>query len=113
LPNGKSYFVAGTDSVEFLAELAVKNNRLVAIGIPEGEETTAGESVLGGAREPCDAMWLLDPVNFYLAEHGTNPLPVKPGQELWIEVTVPPEGPPRPIQLALKDNGVWKPLAFQ
>src|SRR5208283_3048759 len=31
-------------------------------------------------------------------------------QELWIEVTVPPQGPPRPLQMAVKDNGVWKPL---
>ncbi len=61
----------------------------------------------------CDQMHLTAPVNFYLAEHAASPLPVKAGQELWVEVTVPPQGPPRPIQLALKDNGAWKPLAFQ
>ena len=38
---------------------------------------------------------------------------LKRGGELWIEVTVPPDGPPRPIQVALKQDGVWKPLAFQ
>ena len=65
------------------------------------------------SRASCDRMRLSDPVNFYLAEHATSPLPVRPGQELWVEVTVPPKGPPRPIQLALKDNGAWKPLAFQ
>ncbi len=53
------------------------------------------------------------PVGFYIAEHALSPLPLKQGQELWIEVTVPPKGPPRPIQIALKDNGAWKPLAFQ
>ncbi len=42
-----------------------------------------------------------------------SPLPLKPGQELWIEVTVPPKGPPGPSQLALKDNSDWTPLAFQ
>ena len=36
-----------------------------------------------------------------------------PGHELWIEVTVPPKGPPRPLQLAEKENGVWKPLTLQ
>jgi hypothetical protein len=30
-----------------------------------------------------------------------------------MEVTVPPKGPPRPLQLALKKDGAWKPLAFQ
>jgi hypothetical protein len=58
-------------------------------------------------------MRLQDPVNFYIAEHAQSPMPVKAGQELWIEVTVPPKGPPRPLQLALKQGGAWKPLAFQ
>jgi hypothetical protein len=58
-------------------------------------------------------MRLSDAVNFYLAEHAPSPLPVKTGQELWVEVTVPPQGSPRPIQRALKDNAAWKPLAFQ
>ncbi len=51
---------------------------------------------------PCDQMRLVDPVNFYIAEHARSPLPLVPGTELWIEVTVPPKGPPRPIQLALR-----------
>jgi hypothetical protein len=61
----------------------------------------------------CDQMRLDQPVDFYLAEHAQSPVPLKPGQQLWIEITIPPKGPPRPIQLALKDNGVWKPLAFE
>jgi hypothetical protein len=61
----------------------------------------------------CDAMRLDEPVDFYIAEHATDPTRLQPGQELWIEVTIPPQGPPRPLQLALKDNGAWKPLAFQ
>jgi hypothetical protein len=69
--------------------------------------------VLAVSGASCDQLRLSDPVSFYLAEHATSPLPVKPGQELWVEVTVPPKGPPRPIQLALQDNGSWKPLAFQ
>jgi hypothetical protein len=58
-------------------------------------------------------MRLDEPVDFYIAEHAADPTRLKPGQELWIEVTVPPQGPPRPLQLALKQDGVWKPLAFQ
>jgi hypothetical protein len=52
-------------------------------------------------------------VDFYIPEHAASPLPMKAGQELWIEVTVPPKGAPRPIQLAVKQDGVWKPLAFE
>jgi hypothetical protein len=55
-------------------------------------------------------MWLASPVDLFIADTAQSPLPLKPNQELWIEVTVPPKGPPRPLQLALKDNGVWKPL---
>ena len=61
----------------------------------------------------CEQMRLSQPVDFYIAEHATDPTRLQHGQELWIEVTVPPKGPPRPLQLALKDNGAWKPLAFQ
>jgi hypothetical protein len=62
---------------------------------------------------PCDALRLQQPVDFYIAEHAADPTALRQGEELWIEVTVPPKGPPRPLQLALKDNGAWKPLAFQ
>jgi hypothetical protein len=55
-------------------------------------------------------MHLRDATDFFLAEHAPDPMALKHGQELWIEVTLPPKGPPRPIQLAVKDHGVWKPL---
>ncbi len=58
-------------------------------------------------------MRLATPVNFYIAEHAVSPLPLQAGQELWVEVTVPSSGPPRPLQLALKQDTTWKPLAFQ
>jgi hypothetical protein len=61
----------------------------------------------------CENLRLDTPVDFYIPEHAAIPSPLKAGQELWIEVTVPPNGPPRPLQLALKQDGVWKPLAFQ
>jgi hypothetical protein len=69
--------------------------------------------VQGQPGSSCDALRLEEPVDFYIAEHAASPLPIKPGQELWMEVTVPPKGPPRPLQLALKDGSNWKPLAFQ
>jgi hypothetical protein len=57
-------------------------------------------------------MRLEQPADFFIADTAKSPLPVQNDQELWIEVTVPPKGPPRPLQLALKDHGVWKPLAL-
>ncbi|HEY1803887.1 MAG TPA: hypothetical protein VGG45_05355 [Terracidiphilus sp.] len=110
-------YVLGPQQVTFRADLKVENNQLVALR-PEGQEIEGREdaseaeeiSVVPGA--PCNQMRLESPVDFYIADTAKSPLPVKPDQELWIEVTVPPTGPPRPLQLALKDAGTWKPLAF-
>jgi hypothetical protein len=113
VPNGRDFSIAASQPVVFPAKLAVNGNKLVAIRIPENDDLASGQSVIAVSGASCDQLRLSDPVNFYLAEHAASPLPVGPGQELWVEVTVPPKGPPRPIQLALKDNGSWKPLAFQ
>ena len=110
-PNGFSVHVP--EPVRFRANLKVEGNKLVAIRIPEADLRSTGVMVTAWPGSACDVLRLDDPVDFYIAEHAASPLPVQPGQELWIEVTVPPKGPPRPIQLAMKQDGVWKPLAFQ
>jgi uncharacterized membrane-anchored protein len=99
--------------VQFSAKLKVEGNKLVAIRIPEADLTSKGVEVTAMPDTSCDAMRLDEPVDFYIAEHAKDPSWLKPGQELWIEVTIPPQGPPRPLQLALKEHGAWKPLAFQ
>jgi hypothetical protein len=106
-------YVTGQRGGQFSTKLAVVNNKLVAVRVPESSASSSEQLVFAPSARSCDAVRLIDPVNFYIPEHATSPLPVKPGQELWVEVTVPPKGPPRPLQLALKDNGAWKPLAFQ
>ena len=100
-------------SATFHADLKVQNNRLLAIRILDDKNGRLGQAVSVWPGAACDAMRLDAPVDFYIAEHAQSPLPLKAGQELWIEVTVPANGPPRPIQLAMKENGAWTPLAFQ
>jgi hypothetical protein len=95
--------------VNFRADLKVENNRLIAVQVQGDESGMVGEEVSAIPGAPCDRMRLMTPVNYYISDTAKSPLPLKPGQELWLEVTVPPKGPPRPIQMALKDNGVWKP----
>jgi len=97
----------------FHADLKVENNRLMALYIRDDQNGMLGQAVSVAPGAACDAMRLETPVDFYIPEHGSDPSRLKPGQELWIEVTVPPKGPPRPIQLALKDHSAWKPLAIQ
>ena len=99
--------------VYFRANLRVENNKLVAVRVEGQESDAAGEEVVAQPGAPCGQMQLQSTIDFYIAEHAQSPLPLQAGQELWIKVTVPPQGPPRPTQLALKQNGTWKPLTFQ
>jgi hypothetical protein len=98
------------NTADFRANLKVVNNTLVAVRIEGQEDSSAGEEVVGTAGAPCDQMGLATSTDYFISDTAQSPLPLRLGQELWIEVTVPPKGPPRPIQLALKDNGAWKPL---
>jgi hypothetical protein len=52
-------------------------------------------------------------VEFFIPDTAKGPFPLKPGQELWVEVTMPPTGPPRPIQLALSTGAGFHPLRFE
>jgi hypothetical protein len=103
------YVVRGAP-VNFEAALKVENNRLVAVRLEGNNNPNEGQRVWATNDLPCDQMHLQSATDFFISEHASSPMPLKHGQELWIEVTLPPMGPPRPIQLAVKDNGVWKPL---
>jgi hypothetical protein len=113
VPGGSTFSIRSADTVSFQAKIAVKDNKLIAIRVPESETSSLTQTVAAWPAARCDQMRLSQPVDFYIAEHANDPTWLKQGQELWIEVTVPPKGPPRPLQLALKDNDVWRPLAFQ
>jgi hypothetical protein len=64
-------------------------------------------------RTHCERAPVWPAIDYFVPENARSPFPLKPGQELWVEVTVPPSGPPRAIQLALSDNGKWEPLKFE
>ena len=110
---GKTYTIHADQTVRFPAKLKVEGGKLLAIRIPEGNGRPDELMVEGRPGASCEDLRLDGAVDFYIAESAAAPAALKAGQELWIEVTVPPNGPPRPLQLALKDNGAWKPLAFQ
>ena len=113
VPSGNNFSIRSANGVWFQAKIAIKDNKLIAIRVPESDTSTPTQSVAGWPGAPCDQMRLTNAVDFYIPDNATDPTRLKPGQQLWIEVTLPPKGPPRPLQLALKDNGAWKPLAFE
>ena len=51
------------------------------------------------------------PVVFFIPEHVADPARRGAGEQLWVEVTIPKKGPPRPIRLGVKkDGGEIEPL---
>ncbi len=53
---------------------------------------------------------LTRPLAHFIPEHVRDPSRPEAGEELWVEVTVPARGAPRPIRLGVKKNGVLTPL---
>jgi hypothetical protein len=52
-----------------------------------------------------------EPVAFFIPEHIADPSIRAKGEELWVEVTLPRKGTPRPIRLGVKkDGGAIQPL---
>ena len=51
-----------------------------------------------------------EPLAYFIPEHAADPSRRSSGEELWVEVTIPRRGPPRPIRLGVKKEGVLTPL---
>jgi len=106
------YAIQPVPNVQFSASLQVVNGQLQAVFLSNEEQRRFGQIVQAQPEKPCQQMLLRAPVNFYIADNAPNLFPLRPNQQLWIELTIPPQGPPRPIQLALKSDGNWQPVAF-
>jgi len=110
-PDG--FAITSPQEVSFPAALKVEGKRLLAVRIENPSHRSSEVTVAAEPGTRCEQMHVEAPVSFYVAEHAQLPAPLKASQELWIEVTVPSQGLPRPLQLALKDGAAWTPLAFQ
>ena len=89
------------------ATLSVEDGRLVATVLPPGKEedpfSWRGQAIQRVETTPAAPVWVLvEPVAFFLPEDAPDPTRLEPGKELWAEVTVPREGPPRPIRLEVR-----------
>jgi len=100
----------------FPVGLDVRDQQLVAVAPPPD----AGSNVIYAsvdrligrrAESPTVAsmVWLVEPVAYFIPEHAEDPSR-RQGEELWVEVTIPRSGAPRPIRLGVKKNGVLTPL---
>ena len=53
---------------------------------------------------------LVEPIAYFIPEHVADPSRRPAGEELWVELSVPPIGAPRPLRLGVKKDGVLRPL---
>jgi len=99
--NTKLYEVFGPDR----RNLVLRGN-LIAVGKEDGEFSA---NVRRRNNDVVAVIW--GETAYFLPEHSPGPLLRNRGEELWIEATIPRKGPPRPIRLAIKRDGVLNPLA--
>jgi hypothetical protein len=99
--------------------LAVENGRLVARRDAQAPGLYGSTGALGNrdavtfrqARDQRVFPVLVQPVVFFIPEHVEDPSRRPAGEELWVEVTLPAKGPPRPIRLGVKrGDGPVTPL---
>jgi hypothetical protein len=92
--------------------LRLENNRLIAEAASQLVDFDANDLHLRFIDRRSEKLAVLDqPVAFFIAEHIPDPSVRAADEELWVEVTIPRKGPPRPIQLGVKkDDGPIVPL---
>ena len=72
--------------------LAIHSGELVSMPAPPGEG------------------WTVEPLPFFIPEHAPKLTSRQTGEELWVEVSVPVHGAPRPLRLAIRKGGEFQPL---
>jgi len=83
--------------------LRVEAGRLVAEANPlERSFDPSDLHVLSIQRQDRELAVLDKPVAFFIAEHVSDPSRRPADEQLWVEVTIPKKGPPRPIRLGVK-----------
>ena len=103
-PKAKATGRPGADET-FGSRLAVRDGKLLAI------EDADGRHWVSSARCGEERCWrLAEPLAYFIPEHVEDPSRRPAGETLWVEVTVPTTGPPRPIQLGIKRDGAPTPV---
>jgi hypothetical protein len=92
--------------------LRVEADRLVAEPNPQERGYDPSALHVQFIQRRGETLAVLDrPVAFFIPEHIPDPSIRQPDEELWVEVTVPKKGPPRPIHLGVKQgDGLIVPL---
>jgi hypothetical protein len=87
-------------------ELVLRNGQMIAIANDTGHYWVRQTRAL----ENASSVIVNTESTYFLPEHARDPSHLQPGQELWVEATIPRKGPPRPIRLAVKQNDTLSPI---
>ena len=93
--------------------VSAKDGKLVALRIEHSTGNHRAQDISMRKNSTCHDTFLQQPIDYYISESAKSPFPLKSGQTLWVEVTVPQVGPPRPINLAINDGVHWQPLNYR
>jgi hypothetical protein len=114
LPRNRAYYAAGykpgTGTWQWHVRPVAQNGKLAPMLSEVEDAPESTDELTLWENRPCDRATLSKSVDYFIPDTAKSPFPLKPHQELWVEVTVPPTGPPRPIQLALSKDGTFTPL---
>ncbi len=82
----------------FLARLEARGDRLLAVQ----DDDNGRHWVRSGRCGDRNCWQLAEPLAYFIPEHAIDPSNPGEGATLWAEVTLPPEGAPRPIRLEVR-----------
>lgn len=102
-------YVPGPSIWQWNVSLRAAGGKLSPVADKSLSPRNAGTLTLAEGK-PCDQATLSTQLLFFIPERARLPLPLKEGQDLWVEVTVPSSGAPRPIQIALSGADGFRPL---
>ena len=122
LPRDRAHYIEGWKNPYNAAQslghwtwtvtLSTANGQLVPhLATPTTRPSDTFEATLWDAK-PCNRTSVNAGLDYFIPELTKGPFPFKSGEELWVEVTVPPSGPPRPIQLAVSSATGFQVLAL-
>jgi hypothetical protein len=95
--------------------LRLDNDRLIAEATSQLVDFDSNDLHLRFINRRGEKLAVLEqPVAFFIPEHIPDPSSRAADEELWVEVTIPRKGPPRPIQLGVKKaDGPIVPMAIR
>jgi hypothetical protein len=87
-------------------DLVLRGNQLIAVANEQGEFWA------NVSRRNQDVVAVISgEMAYFLPEHNNGPMLRNRGEELWIEATIPRKGPPRPVRLGIKRDGILTALS--